>query len=228
MVDETKHFFSAFIGEVAEAPLHLVDNEYIKRGYRIGYNRSVKSILRSFFQMHNESVNVWSHFFGMLFFASMIFYTFQNYSGFKDMGSFVQSGLEQAKSQNQHFISYFQTQLQEIEYDLGQLYHTSEGMGSPTEDNSTKRNFTFGDVQADHMWGARLQQAVHRIEGLALNFMSELSHFKNYIEEEEQVLEDKFHEWTAHVHHFPEELKKRIDLAQQLIQGQVTNGTSVF
>ena len=65
----------------------------------------------------------------------MIFYTFQNYSGFKDMGSFVQSGPEQAKSQNQHFISYFQSQLQEIEHDLGQLYHTSEGMGSPTEDN---------------------------------------------------------------------------------------------
>ena len=57
--------------------------------------------------MHNESVNVWSHFLGMVFFASMIFYTINNYAGFKDVGAFVQSGLDQAKAQNLHFSSYF-------------------------------------------------------------------------------------------------------------------------
>ena len=35
--EETKHMLEAFIGNVAEAPLHLIDNEFIKRGYRIGY-----------------------------------------------------------------------------------------------------------------------------------------------------------------------------------------------
>ena len=65
-----------FIGGMAEAPGHLVDNEFIHRGYRIGYNKSIKSILRSLFQFHNESVNVWSHLIGMLFFGTvMILYT---------------------------------------------------------------------------------------------------------------------------------------------------------
>jgi adiponectin receptor len=65
-----------FIGGMAEDPGHLVDNEFIHRGYRIGYNKSIKSILRSLFQFHNESVNVWSHLIGMLFFGTvMILYT---------------------------------------------------------------------------------------------------------------------------------------------------------
>lgn len=37
------------------------------------------------------------------------------------------------------------------------------------------------------MWGSRLQQAVHRIEGLAATFVSELSNFKNYVQEEEHI-----------------------------------------
>lgn len=74
-MDETTEFIKAFIGGVTEAPMHLVDNEFIKRGYRIGYTRSVRSILGSLFEMHNESVNVWSHLLGMVFFGSMIFYT---------------------------------------------------------------------------------------------------------------------------------------------------------
>jgi hypothetical protein len=49
VVDETKGLFNAFIGEIAEAPIHLVDNEFIRRGYRIGYTRSVKSIFKSLF-----------------------------------------------------------------------------------------------------------------------------------------------------------------------------------
>jgi hypothetical protein len=45
VVDDLK----AFIGGMTEAPDHLVDNEFIHRGYRIGYNKSIKSILKSLF-----------------------------------------------------------------------------------------------------------------------------------------------------------------------------------
>lgn len=45
VVDDMK----AFIGGMTEAPDHLVDNEFIHRGYRIGYNKSIKSILKSLF-----------------------------------------------------------------------------------------------------------------------------------------------------------------------------------
>ena len=97
VVDETKDLFNAFIGEIAEAPLHLVDNEFIRRGYRIGYTKSVKSIFKSLFELHNESVNVWSHLFGMFFFASMIF--IHQISNIKELGSFVWTGLNDFHTQ---------------------------------------------------------------------------------------------------------------------------------
>jgi hypothetical protein len=55
-----------------------------------------------------------------------------------------------------------------------------------------------------------LKSAVHRIEGLARVFVTEFQNFKHYIEEEEQVIENKFYEWKGHVEHYPQELKKRI------------------
>ncbi len=79
---------------MAEAPGHLIDNEFIHRGYRIGYNYSIKSILKSLFEFHNESVNVWSHLLGMIFFVTfMILYTLNSTVGLKEVGSFVWNGL---------------------------------------------------------------------------------------------------------------------------------------
>ena len=104
VVDDLK----AFIGGMSEAPDHLVDNEFIRRGYRIGYNKSIKSIMKSLFQFHNESVNVWSHLFGMIFFGTiMILYTLNSITSWKEVSSFVWSGLLEARSENQHVVSYF-------------------------------------------------------------------------------------------------------------------------
>lgn len=64
-----------FIGDIEHVPPFMVDNEFINHGYRIGFN-STKKILRSLFILHNESVNVWSHLFGVLLFIILIFYTF--------------------------------------------------------------------------------------------------------------------------------------------------------
>jgi hypothetical protein len=105
--EETSLFIRGFIGEVAQAPLHLIDNEYITRGYRIGYTRSIKQILRSLFEFHNESVNVWSHLLGMLFFSWMIIYTLYQISNFKDFGSVVWNGLQEARAGNLPVTSYF-------------------------------------------------------------------------------------------------------------------------
>jgi hypothetical protein len=97
------------VGNVHEAPHSLVDNEFIRRGYRIGYEKSIRKILRSLFQMHNETWNVWSHLLGMIFFASLLYFT--RLPNLKDMGSFVTDGLSRARSQNEHFIEYFHNQL---------------------------------------------------------------------------------------------------------------------
>jgi adiponectin receptor len=53
----------------------MVDNEFIQRGYRIGFN-SVGKVLKSLFKLHNESVNVWSHMLGVLTFLVLIVFTF--------------------------------------------------------------------------------------------------------------------------------------------------------
>jgi len=45
---------------------------HIKRGYRLGL--SFTQCLKSMFQLHNETINVWSHLFGALLFVSLVFY----------------------------------------------------------------------------------------------------------------------------------------------------------
>jgi adiponectin receptor len=63
-----------FIGHLLMAPAHLRDNEFILRGYRIGFNTKAK-IIKSLFMLHNESVNVWSHLIGVFVFIALFIYT---------------------------------------------------------------------------------------------------------------------------------------------------------
>ncbi len=46
------------------------------------------------------------------------------------------------------------------------------------------------------------------------------------MQEEEQIMQEKLYEWAAHVQHYPEELKKRILLAQKIVESQIINGTT--
>lgn len=64
----------SLIGSIKQAPHYVLDNEYIHSGYRIGFNTTCK-ILESLFMLHNESVNVWSHLFGVFIFLIFIIYT---------------------------------------------------------------------------------------------------------------------------------------------------------
>lgn len=77
----------SFIGSAKEAPSYLVDNEYIIRGYRIGFDQQRKRVtLRSMFAWHNETINIWSHFIGSLTFLIMCFYTFYTIPCFQTLG----------------------------------------------------------------------------------------------------------------------------------------------
>ena len=58
-----------YLGPRHEANPHEVYNDYIMNGYRINYSTWTLT-LKSLFQLHNESVNVWTHLFG--FFAALI------------------------------------------------------------------------------------------------------------------------------------------------------------
>ena len=70
-IDENK----VKIGKYEEAPKFLQDNEYIRNGYLINCNYSIKKILKSLFKFSNETVNIWSHLLGTLLAIILIFYT---------------------------------------------------------------------------------------------------------------------------------------------------------
>ena len=70
-IDENK----VIIGKYEEAPKYLQDNEYIRNGYLINCNYSIKKILKSLFKFSNETVNIWSHLLGTLLAIILIFYT---------------------------------------------------------------------------------------------------------------------------------------------------------
>jgi predicted membrane channel-forming protein YqfA (hemolysin III family) len=87
-IGAAKDAFNAFIGSSSHLPHHLVDNEFITGGYRINHS-SFRSVIISLFKFHNESVNVWSHLLGMLFFTSMIVYTCMNITSMKSMKEYL-------------------------------------------------------------------------------------------------------------------------------------------
>ena len=62
-----------FVGAWEEAPWYARDNEYILKGYRIGFT-TTRRILKSLFMCHNETINVWSHLIGAVYF--LIFLTY--------------------------------------------------------------------------------------------------------------------------------------------------------
>nr|CCA17357.1 adiponectin receptor protein putative [Albugo laibachii Nc14] len=51
---------------------YLADNSYIRSGYRLNY--TVRDCVLSLFQLHNETLNVWTHMIGSLIFLGLIVY----------------------------------------------------------------------------------------------------------------------------------------------------------
>jgi adiponectin receptor len=61
------------IGKLDDMHSYLLDNEFIVKGYRLNFN-STKKIFRSLFLVHNETVNIWTHFLGFLLFFQVFLY----------------------------------------------------------------------------------------------------------------------------------------------------------
>lgn len=58
-----------------ELPKDRRENEYVLSGYR--FYRSTKDCLRSLFRLHNETMNIWSHLLGFVFFSCLSVNIFQ-------------------------------------------------------------------------------------------------------------------------------------------------------
>jgi hypothetical protein len=65
--------FKSFVGSSKEAEAFKIeiDNEFITSGYRINHTSCCRA-LKSLFTCHNESVNVWSHLLGAIFFFLLL------------------------------------------------------------------------------------------------------------------------------------------------------------
>ena len=71
--EEKRGRIRRFIGSITHAPHWIVDNHFIKEGYRINY-KSNSAILKSLFRVHNELVNIWTHLIGAIFVIGLVFY----------------------------------------------------------------------------------------------------------------------------------------------------------
>lgn len=58
-----------------ELPKDRQENQYVLSGYR--FYRSTKDCLKSLFKLHNETMNIWSHLLGFLFFSYLSVNVFQ-------------------------------------------------------------------------------------------------------------------------------------------------------
>lgn len=66
------------IVNIEEAPLFLIDNKFLIRGYRKNFS-SMKDIMRSLFMAHNETWNIWTHFTASLMLLLTLAYLFTVY-----------------------------------------------------------------------------------------------------------------------------------------------------
>ena len=63
----------ARILDISQTPDWLVDNMFLLKGYRVGFERK-RDIFKSLFMSHNELLNIWTHLLGGLIFLGVLIY----------------------------------------------------------------------------------------------------------------------------------------------------------
>lgn len=80
------------IVKISEAPKWVVDNEYLRNGYRKGFNTISKAV-KSGFMKHNELMNIWTHLIGALIFLAILINSGHHHPKMFKMRPFDQSKL---------------------------------------------------------------------------------------------------------------------------------------
>ncbi len=78
---------------------------HIRRGYRLGL--SFSQCIRSMFQLHNETINVWSHLAGAILFVCLVFYV-KDSSAFERPRAMVESVVGSIPFQGRFNVSIFE------------------------------------------------------------------------------------------------------------------------
>lgn len=121
--------FDLTLGTFEEAEKFMQDNEYIREGYILNCN-TFKRTLRSLLMIHNETVNVWSHLVGAIFFFFLIWYTTifitnlqTQVSNIRSDASLVANKAREFKEESSDIMKNVYTSMKEIEYNFKNFYN---------------------------------------------------------------------------------------------------------
>ena len=81
------------LGTYNDLPDFYKDNEYIKKGYLLNCDSIFKAV-KSLFCLHNESINIWSHLLGAIFFIGLVCYTAIFITNYKTQFYNVKNGIK--------------------------------------------------------------------------------------------------------------------------------------
>ena len=120
------------IGTFEEAEKFMQDNEFIKGGYLLNCT-TFKKAFRSLLLIHNESVNVWSHLLGAIFFFFLIWYTTifitnlqTQVSNIRSDASLVANKAREFKEESSDIMKNVYTSMKEIEYNFKNFYNAEK------------------------------------------------------------------------------------------------------
>ena len=120
------------ICNIHETPQHLIDNDHIKKGYRVNFN-SFCCLLKSLFQWHNETINVWTHLIGAILIILLVIYTsiqikshkdsiIENINMFKlESKDGLMSFFDQMKESSLSYYEHFETNLSSFKQTLSNI-----------------------------------------------------------------------------------------------------------
>ena len=124
--------FDLTLGTFEEAEKFMQDNEYIREGYILNCN-TFKRTLRSLLMIHNETVNVWSHLVGAIFFLFLIWYTTifitnlqTQVSNIRSDASLVANKAREFKEESSDIMKNVYTSMKEIEYNFKNFYNAEK------------------------------------------------------------------------------------------------------
>ena len=124
--------FDLTLGTFEEAEKFMQDNEYIREGYILNCN-TFKRTLRSLLMIHNETVNVWSHLVGAIFFIFLIWYTTifitnlqTQVSNIRSDASLVANKAREFKEESSDIMKNVYTSMKEIEYNFKNFYNAEK------------------------------------------------------------------------------------------------------
>ena len=120
------------LGTFEEAEKFMQDNEYIKEGYILNCT-TFKKTLRSLLMIHNETVNVWSHLIGAIFFFFLIWYTTvfitnlqTQVSNIRSDASLIANKAKELNEASPDIMKNIYSSMKEIELNFKNFYNTEK------------------------------------------------------------------------------------------------------